>query len=396
MWNIGKLGVTKVWNDIVFGNGLFVVVGNGVSMVSNNGKQWNIVDLSYNLLSITYANNCFYAITSTLLLTCVDGVSWEICKELSFDCKLVYWVNDVIMIGDYCVYIGDNRFECVDLINVKAVISSPFVLMILCDHVIVSFVLSSCSFNVYYLPLGTWCDISYGNRCFVAVSKEGDMIVSDGIIFTHYTTPYMVRTITFGNGLFESIGKDFVTSLDGIEWTKRSIPGYEWEHIIYGNNTFVTINKNEYMTASSMSINLTPSNLKPLLLENKYILGQTPIIIPKPDSNSDAIITYTSLNEGIIEIIDDHMKIIGIGKTIIIATQEDNEYYEGEKVSKEIEIVSDGLINVCNEEDLMYFMESDGKCGHVMCDLEIEDELIVSFKKQLTVNDVVYLVKKMY
>jgi hypothetical protein len=110
---------------------------------------------------------------------------------------------------------------------------------------------------------GVW-DITYGNNRFVTVSKTNPVssyISFDGVNWKNYPTPnpdfWYGTAIEYANGLFvntnfntgagtgSELTDSIITSPDGINWTKRTIPqwkgfyGYALYDIAYGKNLFV-------------------------------------------------------------------------------------------------------------------------------------------------------------
>lgn len=92
-----------------------------------------------------------------------------------------------------------------------------------------------------------WKQVTYGNGMFVAIGYSGTerlMTSLDGINWTSKTILGLsFQAITFGNGLFVAVATNGVmTSPDGITWTWRSSPAdNSWRSITYGNGLFVAV-----------------------------------------------------------------------------------------------------------------------------------------------------------
>ncbi|WP_164969656.1 fibronectin type III domain-containing protein, partial [Aquirufa rosea] len=91
-----------------------------------------------------------------------------------------------------------------------------------------------------------WNSVTYGNALFVAVSTDGGsnraMTSPDGITWTTRTLD-VGRCVTYGNGVFVSVGQNKVsTSPDGITWTSQTPASNNvWQSVAYGNGLFVAV-----------------------------------------------------------------------------------------------------------------------------------------------------------
>jgi hypothetical protein len=174
---IADSGVLKeILHGITYGNGLFVAVGRGgIVLTSPDGKTWTKRTTgTTDLFGVTYGNGLFVVVGSAgIFLTSPDGNTWT---ERTFDNLILSKVEDTQ--------------------------------------------------SLY--------GVTYGNGLFVAVGGSGKLPSDDGIILTSPDgTTWTERTsgpswrirnlngVTYRNGLFVAAGgADILTSPDGASWTK--------------------------------------------------------------------------------------------------------------------------------------------------------------------------------
>jgi uncharacterized repeat protein (TIGR03803 family) len=96
----------------------------------------------------------------------------------------------------------------------------------------------------------TWLSVTYGNGLFVAVSVEGEVMIStDGVIWTAGTasTSALWSSVAYGNGSFVAVAQNgsVMKSSNGIDWTTQTPSSFfEWNSITYGNGIFVAVSSN--------------------------------------------------------------------------------------------------------------------------------------------------------
>ena len=123
----------------------------------------------------------------------------------------------------------------------------------------------------------------YSEITFVAIAKNTDKVATsiDGINWTERTLPVSDNweSITYGNGTWIAVayGSNVaVKSTDTITWTQITLPySYEYKSIAYGNSTFVIL----------------AQNVNVALISTDYGVTWTPISIP-PAGSSWQSITY--------------------------------------------------------------------------------------------------------
>ena len=98
--------ITRVWNSIAFGNGVFVMVGNGApcsqAYSTDNGSSWTTVasPLAGGWLSVTFGNGVFVMVGTAIARSTTNGLSWT----------QVSGINDA-----YSVTFGNNVFVTTSL-----------------------------------------------------------------------------------------------------------------------------------------------------------------------------------------------------------------------------------------------------------------------------------------
>ena len=107
------------------------------------------------------------------------------------------------------------------------------------------------------LPGYNWYSVTYGDGKFVAVSDGTTAAYSlDGITWTKTTLPASANwySVTYGDGKFVAVKMASTTaaySLDGITWTKTTLPVSDnWSSVTYGDGKFVAVINNSSTTAA--------------------------------------------------------------------------------------------------------------------------------------------------
>ena len=199
------------WNDITYGNGLFVAVGDYGALSSSDGVNWTRVSLGYDWDAVTYGNGLFVAVSQsdTWLATSSDGVNWQT--------KSVPTWDDIIYANGLFVAVRSG-----------ATLTSS-------DGV---------NWTQHNISAFGGDSITYGNGLFVATTAIGGINTSsDGITWTtEFSSTESIRDIVYGDNLFVATGNITLTSSDGHNWTiNPSAPASYPNKITYGNGTFVAI-----------------------------------------------------------------------------------------------------------------------------------------------------------
>ena len=253
-----------------------------------------------------------------------------------------------------------------------------------------------------------WCGVTYGNGLFVAVASSGAeygvMTSPDGITWTLRSTETNEwSSVTYGNGLFVAVaitgtGNRVMTSPDGITWTLgSSAADNRWWSVTYGNGLFVAVAKSGLgdrvmiATSSTVEVNQSTPTLETLNTQSPQIYGISPYVLTNPTSNSSGSFSYTSSNTSVATISGDTVTIVGIGSTIITATQEATADYTSASTSSTLQVNKSTPTNpviINNNGELLYFMGTSSTYANITNNLEINDNLTTLSYKVLTGNNI--------
>ncbi len=106
-WKVVSVGSSSDLQNIVYGNGRYVLVGdNGLILYSSDLEVWErqlSISISSNLLDVIYVKDMFYIVGSpNTLLTSLDGVTWSsstLSNELEIN-RISYYKNKFKLTGD--------------------------------------------------------------------------------------------------------------------------------------------------------------------------------------------------------------------------------------------------------------------------------------------------------
>lgn len=275
-WTTRTSAADNPWTGLAYGDGIFVAVaksGGQRVMTSYDGITWTIrtPPISSNWSSVTYGNGLFVAVSSQSTLndcmTSPDGITWT-AQTLP---RAQVWQSVTYGNGLYVAVsstgAGERVMTSPDGINWTTRVSAADV---------------------------TWLDVVYGNGLYVATSAAGSgnifMTSPDGITWSTQTVPINSTwfDIEYANGVFVAVGldgvggnKNVMTSPDSILWTLQDgVAPNTWKGITYGNGMFVavaatgtgdrvmtsgftheTITEDTHRINGSLGINTTPSRL---------------------------------------------------------------------------------------------------------------------------------------
>lgn len=249
-----------LYNNLTFGNGLFVAVGNsGKTMYSNNsGISWteNIISYNDNLFNFTdiiYGNGLFVSTLSNNIIsgdtigciaTSIDCINWNICQ--------INNVND----GLYSISYSDGQYNA---------ISNKY------------FISSIDGIN-WTEPLDLLFDgankIASGKNLIIVISSTGNTIAisnDKGLSFEiENSGSYIHGNICFGDNRFLIASEDAISgysiidSLDGKNYTSLGVLDKPYQDIIYNGKNFIAITNESY---SLIIPEMTPNRI--IDLENE-------------------------------------------------------------------------------------------------------------------------------
>ena len=247
-WDNGTYGTTRNLKEIAYGDQSFVTVGDYGTILysSDNGATWDNATWSGSdrLTGIAYGNNTFIGAGSEKVIRSTDkGLNWITGSEINVydvafgdstfigsgaDGALFYsssaspynngenWLTITAIVDDklYGITYGNNQFLAVGGTYGQAT-QSGTVIYSRDNGTSWNTTKSNASGSLY--------SVAFGNDKFVGVGYY-TVIVSDktGTAFIEKYTERYFRDISFGNGIFVSVGDDenIYTSADGDTWTK--------------------------------------------------------------------------------------------------------------------------------------------------------------------------------
>jgi hypothetical protein len=293
------------WNDITYGNGLFVAVGKrGHIITSPDGitwtqrfapGQWTTIingeianNLGDGLTHITYGNGLFVAIGSvgitgsnswrTQVITSPDGITWTMRHTMSgrLSSGVTYGDGLFAMITRY-ITSGNWRTEVTT--STDGITWTQRETLRNEHHTGIAhgngiFVMASTGQSPSLGNRGgqiltspnaiTWTEqIAGGSWYWDCVGSVNDLLVvvginrsfqpristsPDGTTWTPRAIPASAfatnwSDITHGNGMYVIVGWNgrIITSQNTITWTQRSAPRCDWTGVAHANNTFVAV-----------------------------------------------------------------------------------------------------------------------------------------------------------
>ena len=144
-------------------------------------------------------------------------------------------------------------------------------------------------------------------------------------------------------------------------------------------------------TSSTVEVNQSTPTLETLNTQSPQIYGISPYVLTNPTSNSSGSFSYTSSNTSVATISGDTVTIVGIGSTIITATQEATADYTSASTSSTLQVNKSTPTNpviINNNGELLYFMGTSSTYANITNNLEINDNLTTLSYKVLTGNNI--------
>ena len=238
-WTNRTGSITREWNNVGFGNGLFVAVGGtaidgtGGIMTSPDGNSWTTraTNITTEFRSVCFGGGRFVAVTDASnfavhFMTSVDGINWTTGTVSAQNA----W-NSVVF--------GNGIFVAVAWTGEgNRVMTST----------------NGTTWTSRQSPAdNNWQSVAFGDGVFVAVADNDDgfdtrrvMTSPDGIVWTlHESADDLAswNSVTYGNGLFVAVAHDqIMTSPNGINWTLQQSPApHPWWSVAFGNGLFVAV-----------------------------------------------------------------------------------------------------------------------------------------------------------
>ena len=202
-WNITTtLPSTKVWDSVVFGNNLFLMIasddansGSGAVISSQDGITWTTVLSNFDYINLRFVNGRFYAFSTSInqITSSIDGVNWQTITVPNVSINMIYGNNKYVLQTTNNLYSSDDT----NTWTVTNIQGSP-------------------------------SSISYGNGKFVAFNIVDEVMfvctssngsVWDSVRTDFYPSIVPSRSTSFGNSMFlKAIGDVILGSQDAVTW----------------------------------------------------------------------------------------------------------------------------------------------------------------------------------
>ncbi|MCF0064306.1 T9SS type A sorting domain-containing protein [Dyadobacter sp. LJ419] len=218
------VGGAKTFNDVTFGNSMFVAVGDdAIIQTSTDGIKWNYSHVIFGkkLTGVAYGNGRFVAVGyDGLILWSVDGKTWQKANSAgTISYNAVGFTNgQFTLVGREGVLASSvtginwnfrptgtkNELRSVAYGNGRWIAVGTY------NTVVTSLNGSTWKSQQFSPSNDHFDDICYANGQFVAVTMSGNVYTSISPNFwdnvTNYKTNKVLNSITFGNGQFFAVG----------------------------------------------------------------------------------------------------------------------------------------------------------------------------------------------
>jgi hypothetical protein len=199
-WNVESSPSVSWLNDVIWGNGRFIVVGeNGTILSSSNGSVWSTVPsgTTRTLTGVTWSGSAFVVVGGSDVLTSPDGDTWSPGTPPSAYLESVAWSNSL---GMYAA-VGWNGAIYTSATGNDWADRSPSI----------------------YSP--SYAEVIWEGTQFIAVGERGDVVTSsDGVTWTTQTSGSDIQSVIWDGSQFVAVGDQgkLITSIDGDTWTYDS------------------------------------------------------------------------------------------------------------------------------------------------------------------------------
>ncbi len=230
----------EAWFDeVAYGNDMWVVVGASGMRYSRNALDWEFVTdwdtFGDRFKGITYGGGFFVASGNSLydvgqgtVAVSTDGINWEIAPKPPIEGNWVNRHDKIVFNGGHWVMAGSNVLHSTSLYEWTEVLGDG----------------------------GT--ALAYGNGRFVFISWSGNKYTSpDGIQWTdHGEDPNLTDqygdgvSLAYGDGVFVAVSDRIFTSENGIDWKECARPSDVLYGVTYGRDRFLAVGNNALVCES--------------------------------------------------------------------------------------------------------------------------------------------------
>ena len=240
-------------SGITFGNGIFLAVGdNGAIFTSSDANAWasGSSGTSDSLKAITFGKGIFVAVGGSggtgTVVTSTDGIAWTANKTsavnqfLGFS-TIVYGNGTFVTTGDISSALGSTSLLATSTDGVNWAMTTQ-------NHI------TGLAFgnDIFVASIMQHTGLSLGpNSFFVSTSTDG-VLWTSRLLFQGNSYAPLVNSITFGNGLFVSVGGARLVSLDGNVWTVIATDdNTAVSQVAYGDRVFVSVGNSGAIVSST-------------------------------------------------------------------------------------------------------------------------------------------------
>ena len=254
----------EIWNITnVYGNvravcgykNSYIAVGDSTVLTSNNANSWKVLSLSAILYSdmIKVDNKLYALIPNYKITTSVDGVNWETFDILVSGTRILYTINNFLIMGAHSiyksadgvsnynsVYTNNKELNAIAYGNGKVIVGGTNGLIVLSDD-------NGETWSEITTSASSSCmDVIFANNNFYIFYVNGDIYKSsDGINWSNISNHSIryVRNIVYGDGVFVGFGSDsqrnavLLRSKDCINWETQPCSYTAWS-VKYVNQQF--------------------------------------------------------------------------------------------------------------------------------------------------------------
>jgi hypothetical protein len=210
-------------------------------------KKSNGLEPDLDLCGCVYANGTFVSIQGGNIFKSEDGVSWTKTASLGVYSKICYCNDLFFALGQPYVYTSSDLLvwekqstpsEASMRIYLGVVYANGLYVMVGYQNGRVMTSPDGINWTVRVSPSGSPWGIAYGNGKFVVVGNNVLLTSTDGINWASHTAPAFLYKVIYANGMFVAVGAMTATSVDGVNWIKRS--NTKSYSLAYGNGLFVS------------------------------------------------------------------------------------------------------------------------------------------------------------
>lgn len=258
--------------DIIYANNQFVLVGDGASVssscVSEDGITWTPSEATgIYYRKVAYGNNIYVGVGGSYIATSTNGLDWTYQTRVSFSIKAITYGN-----GRFVIMGGNGSSTSTDGITWSDVVYTPVTTIVDIIYANDKFTAVGNKNNIGYILSSenglswtyteingtTYCtDIIYGNSKYIVACNPDNLFVTSTDSINWSEPKNMVITINKNYSI--KYGDKFILtcsdgniaySTNGENWYIIQVGTNDWYSVAYGNNKYVAVGQNGYISSS--------------------------------------------------------------------------------------------------------------------------------------------------